>query len=94
MVLPEVAVPVTTYRRHRCARRHRTYATFAKCNWPRAAWIAGTGPFAVIAYCRVTTITLHHEVEDAQAALAVIDGGGCGGRCRRHHRLVRLELTQ
>ena len=82
------------YRRHNCSSKHRTFRTFARCVWPRAAWIAGAGPFAVVAFCRVTTVTLHDNVEDAQAALAVIDGGGCGGRCRRHHRLVRIELAQ
>lgn len=90
-MLPAVTTPPTVYRQHKCARRHRTFQTFAKCVWPRAAWIAGTGPFAVVAYCRHITVTLHPDAETAQAALAVIDGGGCGGRCSRHHRLVRLE---
>lgn len=80
-----------TYRRHNCARAHRSYRTFAKCVWPRAAWISGTGAFAVVAYCRVTTITLHANANAAQEALATINATGCGGRCSRHHKLLRLE---
>lgn len=79
------------YRRHNCARVHRGYRTFAKCVWPRAIWVMGDGPFAVIAYCRHTTITLHRTVEAAQEALDIIDNTGCGGRCGRRHKLVRLE---
>ena len=81
------------YRRHNCTRRHRTYSAFARCNWPRAAWITGEGPFAVVAYCRVTTITLHTTMDGACSALDLIDAGGCGGRCTRHHKLIRLETT-
>lgn len=79
------------YRRHNCIRRHRTYRTFAKCVWPRAAWISGNGPFAVVAYCRVTTVTLHTTASAAQNAIWTINSTGCGGRCSRHHKLVRLE---
>lgn len=82
---------ILTYRRHNCTRRHRTYRTFAKCIWPRAHWISGNGPYAVAAHCRGTTVTLHADLETAEAALRAIDGGGCGGRCKRHHKLVRLE---
>lgn len=80
------------YRRHNCTRRHRTYRTFAKCIWPRAEWILGDGPYATIAYCRVTTIELHADLDAARCALAVIDSTGCGGRCSRRHKLVQLEL--
>lgn len=85
------AATLVIYRRHNCTRRHRTHRTFAKCIWPRAVWISGNAPLAVIAYCRDTTITLHHDLESARDALAVIDSTGCGGRCSRHHKLVRLE---
>lgn len=82
------------YRRHNCTRTHRGYRTFAKCIWPRAAWISGTGPYAVVAYCRDITVTLHADIDAAQFALDTIDGGGCGGRCGRRHKLVRLEPPQ
>lgn len=82
---------LTTYRRHNCTRRHRTFGALARCIWPRAAWISGEGAFVVVAHCRVTTVTLHADVEAAQSALDTIDGGSCGGRCSRHHKLVRLE---
>lgn len=80
------------YRRHNCIRQHRTFRTFARCIWPRAVWIAGNGPYAVVAYCGVTTITLHADPDAAQEALATIDATGCGGRCSRHHKLIRLEI--
>jgi hypothetical protein len=84
------ATPVI-YRRHNCARAHRGYRTFAKCVWPRAVWIAGNGAFAVVAYCRAITITLHQDLDAARDALQTIDATGCGGRCSRHHKLVQLE---
>lgn len=80
------------YRRHNCTRAHRGYRTFAKCIWPRAIWISGDGPFAAVAYCRQTTITLHADIDAAQTAIDFIDTFGCGGRCSRHHKLIRLEI--
>jgi hypothetical protein len=81
-----------TYRRHNCTRRHRTYATLAKCIWPRAVWIHGDGEYASVAYCRNTTVWLHPNLEQANASLAWIDHFGCGGRCSRDHKVIRLEL--
>ena len=80
------------YRRHNCGRHHRTWTALAHCMFQRAAWIAGNGPFAVIAWCGVTSVTLHPDVGTAEHALEVVDGTGCGGRCVRHHDLVRLEF--
>ena len=81
------------YRRHNCTRRHRTYSTFARCIWPRAAWVLGEGPYAVVAYCKVTTVTLHPDLDAARGALDFIGDFGCGGRCTRRHKLIRLEPT-
>jgi hypothetical protein len=58
----------------------------------RAAWIAGNGPFAVLAWCGVTSVTLHADAEAATRALEIVDGTGCGGRCVGRHELVRLDL--
>jgi hypothetical protein len=80
------------YRRHYCARHHRTWTALAHCMFQRAAWITGDGPFAVIAWCGCTSVTLHPDAETAEHALEVVDGTGCGGRCVRHHDLVRLDL--
>ena len=80
------------YRLHYCTRHHRTWRALAGCMFPRAAWIAGDGPFAVLAWCGVTSVTLHPDADTATAALAAVTAAGCGGRCTRHHELVRLDL--
>lgn len=80
------------YRRHSCERQHRTSATFLRCAIPRAAWIVGAGDFAVIAWCRVPTVTLWPTPEAAAVALATIDAPlACGGRCQYRHEVVRVE---
>jgi hypothetical protein len=81
---------ITTYRRHHCTRRHRKFETVAKCVWPNAEWIDGDGPYAVLAYCRVLTITLHHDLTSAEQSLQTINESACGGRCSGSHRIVRL----
>lgn len=87
------------YRRHRCDRRHRNFRALARCIWPRAAWIAGNGPFATVSRCphgpsqrSMVTAVLHTTVEAARDSLAAIDGGGCGGQCTRQHKLVELVI--
>lgn len=78
---------------HYCRRVHRTFTALAHCMFPRAAWIAGDGgPFAVVAWCGVTSVTLHGDAEAATAALVAVGATGCGGRCTRDHELVRLDL--
>lgn len=81
-----------TYRIHNCASQHRTERTFVKCAIRRLEWVHGHGPFAVISWCRYRTVTLHPTLEAATAALSLIDGGACGGRCRRAHELVQIQL--
>jgi hypothetical protein len=84
---------VKTYRRHRCERRHRSYSTLAKCVWPRAAWIAGQGSYAVVAWCDVLTVTLHQDYDAASRAKHIIDASACGGRCIGRHEIIRLEAV-
>jgi len=76
------------YRRHYCDRSHRSYRTWARCVWRRAEWVVGDGPYATVAYCRVLTVELHQTLEDAQAALELIDTTACGGRCHGNHELI------
>lgn len=70
---------------------HRTYRTLAECRWPRAAWVAGKGPFALVAFCDVPTVTLHETRESALASKRTIDDSACGGRCYRAHRIFDLS---
>lgn len=86
------APEVKTYRRHRCDRRHRNTRTLLACAYPRAAWIVGRGPFAVLAWCHVLTISLHPDLEAARKSLAFIDSTRCGGRCTGRHEIVRVIL--
>src|SRR4051794_3885381 len=61
---------------------HRTFTTLAKCRWPKAAWVAGDGPFALVAYCGTATVTLHETRAGAEASKRSIDWTACGGKCR------------
>jgi len=80
-----------TYSRHNCSAAHRTYRTFAECAIRRTAWVQGSGPIALIAWCRVPTVTLHATVEAAEAAKSFIDQYKCGGMCTGRHEIVRLD---
>ena len=84
--------PAVRYRQHHCQATHRTTTTFLRCAFKRIAWISGTGPYALIAWCGTTTITLwetHTAAADAQSAL---DSHGCGGRCYGKHTLALINL--
>jgi hypothetical protein len=68
------------------------YRKMAQRKWGRrAAWITGKGPFAVLAHCRVLTVTLWTSLEKAQAAKKQIDEHACGGRCNRDHEIINLS---
>lgn len=83
-----------TYRRHECHQMHGTHRQFAACIWPTAAFISGSGQWAVISRCRTRrpTITLHDDIYRARAALTVLDRTNCGGVCRGSHEIIRLSL--
>jgi hypothetical protein len=63
-----------------------------RCAISRAAWIDGTGDYALIAWCRVPTVTLWGELTAAEQQKAIIDRTGCGGRCSGRHEIVRVVL--
>jgi hypothetical protein len=78
-----------------CGRNHRTWRALAKCRYPDAAWVWGDPPaagpcFALLAHCRVLTVTLWAAREDAEREKAVIDETACGGRCWRAHEVVEM----
>jgi hypothetical protein len=82
-----------------CGRRHRTWHAFAKCRWPRALWIAGSGPWASVAHCSHhttpgPTVQLYRTHAGAAQAKAIIDSTGCGGCCSgaMGHKVVGLEV--
>lgn len=81
------------YQLHNCAALHRNSRTFMTCAIPRAAWVRGTGPYAVIAWCRVPTVTLWDSPLEALDALLLLDRTGCGGMCSKRHDLLKV-VTQ
>lgn len=77
---------------HKCRAQHRTERTFLGCAIPRAAWIVGHGPYALIAWCSVPTISLFEALDAAESKKSFIDATRCGGRCANHHEIVRVDL--
>jgi hypothetical protein len=65
----------------------------ARRRWPRAAWITGDGPFALVAYCPPTTVTLWTTMEAAQAKRDSLDGWRCGHTCSGRHFVEVLRPT-
>jgi len=84
----------TTVHRHRCRRQHRAWLALARCIFPDAAWIAGQGPYAAVAWCGVTSVTLHADADAATHGLGLIDLLGCGCQCHGDHDLMRLDLDE
>ena len=64
----------------------------ANKQWGRKAeWIEGDGQFAVLAHCRVLTVTLWPSKGKADDAIAFIDQKTCGGACKRNHEIIDLS---
>ena len=76
---------------HRCSRQHHVPTALARCTFPDAGWIAGDGPFGVVAWCSVVGITLYPTATAATAALAALNDTGCGRRCTGHHDVLQLS---
>lgn len=63
----------------------------AKRRWPHAEWITGEGPYALLAHCRVLTVSLWDDLDRAKATKEFIDETGCGGFCAGYHEIVKLK---
>ena len=64
----------------------------AESKWGRkAARIQGDGPYALLAWCRTLTVTLHNSPEEAETSKTNIDQIGCGGACSRKHEIVDVR---
>lgn len=70
--------------------RRSHWNTLAHRCWPSAEWIDVEGPYALVAHCRVITVTLWATHEEAEKAKAIIDWSACGGACHRAHEIVTL----
>lgn len=75
---------------HDCPVRHQHTRAFARCLWPRAVWISGSGPHALLAHCPPLTISLWSDLQAAQQAKWLIDATGCGHACRGTHEIIYL----
>jgi hypothetical protein len=68
------------------------YKAKAKRKWGKTAeWMTGNGRYALLAHCRVLTITLWPTLEAAQIAKKRIDETACGGMCVCDHEIIDLE---
>lgn len=81
-----------TYKNHRCSRQHREAGTFLKCALPTLAWVQGAGVYAVIAWCKVPTVTLWPTPTLAGSALRELNAIRCGGRCTNRHEVIRVDV--
>jgi len=70
------------------------FHALAKKRWPKAEWIDGEGPWALLAHCRVLTVTLWPDKAAAEKQKAFIDKTACGGFCRGElgHEILLLKL--
>ena len=69
----------------------RTWRKEAKRRWGgKAVWIDGDGQFAVLAWCRVLTVSLWPTMVQAEKSKQFIDELACGGYCTRNHEIVDL----
>jgi len=67
------------------------YLHQAKKRWGReSAWITGEGKYALLAHCRILTVTLHETKESAEKSKRFIDKFACGGLCYRAHEIIEL----
>ena len=71
--------------------RRTPWQQAAHARWPRAPWILGDGPHAVLG-CK-QTVTLHTTADDARSAVEWINRTGCGGGCCRRHRIIDLKAA-
>ena len=69
------------------------YTKAARRIWKPTEWVHGCGPHAVVAFCNVTTVTLHQTDEDAQGSKAFIDLLGCGHQGYRDHVAIDLRAA-
>jgi hypothetical protein len=74
-----------------CGKSDRNYRGVAKCRWKHAEWIEGEGQFALLAHCRVLSVTLWPTLEEAKNSKSEIDASGCGGSCYKQHEIVELN---
>lgn len=89
----EFASTVARPARHTCGRVHRSHRALARCRWPRAEWVMGDGPHAVLSHCgRGLTVALYATEAEAEKARTWLNSSRCGHACNGigWHELVSL----
>tara|TARA_Y100000310_G_C20065887_1_gene527116 strand:- start:269 stop:493 length:225 start_codon:yes stop_codon:yes gene_type:complete len=67
----------------------------AKKRWgKRSEWISGDGQYALLAWCRVLTVTLWKTLTEAEESKKIIDKYACGGVCNRNHEIINLNSIE
>ena len=73
----------------------KSWRAEAKRRWGRkAAWIQGDGQFALLAWCRVLTVTLWTTRTEAEEQKNCIDRTACGGGCTGDHEIIDLSIAR
>ena len=68
------------------------YLKFAKKKWGRkACWIHGEGPWALLAHCRVLSVSLWETEAEVLEQKDIIDRTACGGKCIGNHEILNLD---
>lgn len=80
-----------TYRRHNCTSTHRDARSFIRCAIKPLARVRGFGEYALVSWCGFPSATLWHTPAEAQEALDVLNGTGCGSKCTDRHEVIRLD---
>ena len=58
----------------------------------RAEWVSGEGQFALLAPCRVLTVTLWDTRDEAEKEKTLMDQTACGGLCTPSlHEIIDLN---
>ena len=71
----------------------RAWRAEARRRWgSKAEWIEGDGQFALLAWCRVLTVTLWPTRAEAEKQKKVIDETACGGGCTGNHEIIDLSI--
>jgi hypothetical protein len=71
-----------------------SYRQKARKKWgKKAASITGNARYALLAWCRVLTVTLWDDLAEAEAKKQLIDRTACGGRCSgaQGHEIIDLQ---
>jgi hypothetical protein len=79
----------------RCGVQHRRWSGVARCRWPGAHRIVGTGSYAVLAKCRLQRwrVSLHATLDAGRCALSLLNAWGCGADCSQAHSLFELTVV-